>query len=113
MLRGCPECEVSILHREFEDEVEEELRELAVARKKCRDGEEYRWRWSRVKLVQDVAHISNLNSSLDGKGYDPNWPITVKRLIVILREELESFRRVEEKNTQAELDAAMRANNNR
>lgn len=89
MKRGCPECEVTALYSEFIEEVDEELALLAERQGHCEEGRgaDYKWRWSRDKLIHDVSFISGMNARVNNKGYDPEWPIPIKNLIVIIRQE--------------------------
>jgi hypothetical protein len=111
MKRGCPECEVSILFHEFQEEVDDELAQLAERREYCEKGKgrEYKWRWSRQKLVADVASISNLNARLDGKGYDSSWTVLVQRLVIILRQEQNLQERISREDRERELEAELQS----
>lgn len=99
MVRGCPECEVSRLHQDFEEELDDELQLLAEKKELTTVGIPYTWKWSRKKLISDVAFISNADTSIDGKGYDKNWTVPMKNLVVILREEKASHRRAMDAET--------------
>lgn len=89
VLRGCPECEVTLLYKEFEEELLDEMGRLAEDQKLCPPGRgrDYKWRWSKEKLIRDVGSITSMDIRVDGKGYDENWTVPVKNLVSILRQE--------------------------
>jgi hypothetical protein len=83
------------------EEIREEFERLA------RDKgypEGHRWRWSMEKLMQDVGTISSIDASVDGKGYSGEWPINVKGMVTILREERTSLRRAKLAEKEREIE---------
>lgn len=89
MARGCPECEVTIMYNELLEELDDELAHMAEDRDLCLPGRghEFRFPWTRDKLIRDVGTISVINARVDNKGYDGKWPVPVKTLVSILRQE--------------------------
>lgn len=89
MPRGCPECEVTILYSECLDEINEELAALAEKKQFALPGRgrEFKWPWTREKLINDVGAVSSMNARVDGKGYRSDWPVHIKNLVQILRQE--------------------------
>jgi hypothetical protein len=99
--RGCPECAVSQMYEQTVEEVGEELEKLARDRG-YPDG--HKWKWSLDKLMQDVGTISSIDASVDGSGYRGEWPVNVKSMVMILREERASLRRAKLAEKEQEIE---------
>lgn len=99
--RGCPDCEVTLLYKQTVEEVEEEFARLATDRGH-REG--HKWEWTTSKVMADVGTVASIDASVDGKGYDRNWPVNVKAMVSILREERASLRRAKQAEKERELE---------
>lgn len=110
MRRGCPDCAVTELYEQFLEELTEELANVAEKKDYCEPGkgQDYKWAWSREKLISDVSAISGFDARLDGKGFDPKWTTPIKTLVQILRDERRVQDRIRDEERERELDAITR-----
>jgi hypothetical protein len=82
--RGCPECLVTTLTTELKEDCQIAFANLAATREYSTTDP---WRWTFDKLQQDVSIISNVDASVGGEGYSPDWTVRTKTLVSILRDE--------------------------
>lgn len=85
---------------ELEEEVEDELRELAERRGK---GRGHAWRWSYRALKADVDLIASLDAAHGGEGTSGRWTVQERALVNQLRSLRSLFRRLAMKKTFDEL----------
>lgn len=100
--RGCPECPVTQMYEQLKEEIREELGRVAVDAG-YRPG--HRWPWTLEKLLTDVGVVAMVDASVDGKGYRGEWPVSLKRLVMTLREERNSLRRSKDAELKRELES--------
>jgi len=93
MRRGCPECLVSTMYHELLEEIGEEM---DLLRERYELHTEYKWRWTAKKLIADVGTVGAMDARVNGEGYDGDWTVLQRKLVVILREERYSLRRAKE-----------------
>jgi len=103
--RGCPDCAVSEMYRQMEEEIGEEFDRLAADKG---HGGGHRWPWTLGKILADVGTVAGIDASVDGKGYRGEWPVPVRRLVLVLREERASLRRSKEAELKRELESQHR-----
>lgn len=105
MKRGCPDCPVTMLAGELEEEVEEEFQTIAERRG---FGFGHVWKWSFRKLRADVDTIAALEAAHGDAGTNPRWTIRERILVSHLRALRSLHRRLEAKRLRDELKSGAR-----
>lgn len=89
------------MYEQTQEEVSDEFEKLADDRG-YRKG--HRWPWSMEKMMQDVGTIASIDASVDGRGFMGSWPVSVKTLVSILRDERASLRRAKLAEKEREIE---------
>lgn len=90
--RGCPDCTVTQMARELDEELDEEF-QLAAERMGHNAGHKFPWSHKRIRA--DLAAVSSLDAVIGGSGISPSWTVRQRLLVGILREERAKFRAAE------------------
>jgi hypothetical protein len=77
--KGCPDCEYTIRHAKFLEELDEQLKNIKHGTRK--GGQ----KWPRKLLLKQLTEVATFANSQEG--IDPTWAVTSTHLISIYRGE--------------------------